>query len=103
MTISLADIKKHLNLDEYYTADDAYITSLESVAKELVEKHIDRKLTDIETEEGAIPKPLLQAMLLIIGNFYDNRESVSYSSAVEVPHTLTYILDMYRDYTNANI
>lgn len=103
MLITLAQIKTHLNIDSAYTADDAYITFLEGVAEELVEKHIDKPLTEITAEEGAIPQPLLSAMLLIIGNLYDNRESNSYTSVYEVPNSLSYILSLYRDYKNANI
>lgn len=103
MHIELEDIKKHLNLDEDYTDDDSYLVYLESVAEQLVEKHIDKTLEEMIAEEGEVPKPLLQAMLLMIGNFYDNRESVSYGNAIEVPNTLQYILSMYRDYDNSNI
>ena len=103
MQIELERIKKHLNIDSGYTQDDDYITYLETVAEQIVEKHIDKTLEDIIAEEGAVPTPLLQAMLLIIGNLYDNRESVAYNNVVEVPNTLTYILSMYRDYNDANI
>ena len=101
--IDLETIKKHLNLDDDYTDDDNYLEHLEGVAEQVVEKHIDKTLEEIIAEEGEVPKPLLQAMLLIIGNFYDNRESVAYNQVVEVPKTLEYILNMYRDYNNANI
>ena len=47
MLIELSRIKKHLNLDEDFTEDDAYIESLEEVAEGLVEKHIDAKFNDI--------------------------------------------------------
>ena len=42
-------------------------------------------------------------MLIFIANLYNNRESVAYTGAVEVPNTLTYILSLYRNYENANI
>ena len=103
MLIDLDKIKKHLNIDEDFTEDDEYIESLALVAEELVQKHIDKSFEEIAAESGGIPKPLLHAILLFIGNLYDNRESVAYSSAIEVPTSLTYILNMYRDYENANI
>lgn len=103
MHIELERIKKHLNIDSGYTDDDEYIEYLETVAEQIVEKHIDKTLEDIIAEDGEVPTPLLQAMLLIIGNFYDNRESVAYNNVVEVPKTLSYILSMYRDYKHANI
>lgn len=103
MLIDLATIKKHLNIDAEYTVDDEYITYLEGVAEKVVEKHIDRTFEDIVAEEGEIPQPLLHAMLLFVGNMYDNRESVAYNNVVEVPNSLSYILSLYRDYKDANI
>lgn len=103
MLLELDAIKKHLNIDADFTEDDDYIEFLEGVAEDLVQKHIDKKFDDIIAEEGAIPNALLHAILLFIGNMYDNRESVAYANTSEVPQSLTYILNMYRDYTNANI
>lgn len=103
MLINLATIKKHLNIDSSFIEDDSYLELLEGVAEEVVAKHIDRDLEDIIGEEGGVPKPLLQAMLLFIANMYTNRESVAYTTVTEVPNSLSYILSMYRDYENANI
>ena len=103
MLIELETIKNHLNIDSSFNDDDNYIMQLEEVAEAIVEKHIDRTLEDIIGEEGEVPKPLLQAMLLFIANLYNNRESVAYTGTVEVPNTLTYILSLYRNYENANI
>lgn len=103
MLIDLDKIKKHLNIDVDFTDDDEYIESLALVAENLVQKHIDKSFDEIAAEKGCIPMPLLHAVLLFVGNLYDNRESVAYSSVTEVPTSLTYILDMYRDYENANI
>lgn len=101
--LDLELIKTHLNVDKDYTEEDDYIMHLESVAVELVQRHIDRTLDDIIKEEGAIPQPLLHTMLLIIGNFYANRESIAYSPVYELPSTLKYILSMYRDYKDSKI
>lgn len=103
MVIDLATIKQHLNIDADYTDDDTYIEFLEGVAEEVVQKHIDKSFEDIIEEVGAIPQPLLQSILLIIGNMYANRESIAYTNAIEIPNSLSYILSMYRDYNNANI
>lgn len=103
MLLTLDKIKKHLNIDADFTDDDDYIEFLESVAEDLVQKHIDKKFDDIIAEEGALPNALLHAILLFIGNMYDNRESVAFANPSEVPQSLTYILNMYRDYENANI
>jgi hypothetical protein len=102
MLIDKETIKTHLNIDSEYEADDAYLEYLEGVAKEIIEKHIDRTFDDIVAEEGEIPQPLLHAMLLMIGNMYANRESVSYSPTYSVPNSLSYILSLFRSYDKAN-
>lgn len=102
MFLELSQIKKHLNIDTDYTDDDQYLLFLYDVAVDVIQKHIDTTFEEIMQKEGKIPNALLHAMLLFIGNMYDNRESVSYKSVHEVPSSLTYILNMYRDYSNPN-
>lgn len=111
MLVDLETIKKHLNIDDDFKDDDKYLEMLEGVAENLVQKHIDISFDDliensydgIVATEGEVPQPLLYAILLFIGNMYDNRESVSYTSTSEVPMSLKYILDMYRNYDKCNI
>jgi len=103
MLVELNRLKKHLNLDSNFTEDDDYIEFLEGVAEDLIQTHIDRKLDEIIAEKGELPKPLLHAILLFVGNMYENRESIAYAPVYDVPKSLSYILNMYRDYENANI
>lgn len=99
MYINLDTIKKHLNIDSFFTDDDEYLMMLESVAEKAVEKHIDCNLSDFATECGELEAPLLHAMLLQIGNMYQNRESVSVTNQTELPIGYNYILDLYKDYS----
>jgi uncharacterized phage protein (predicted DNA packaging) len=103
MLVELNRLKKHLNLDSSFNEDDDYIEFLENVAEDLVQIHIDKKLDEIIAEKGELPAPLLHAILLFVGNMYENRESIAYTPAFDVPKSLSYILNMYRDYENANI
>lgn len=103
MYIYLADAKKHLNIDEDFKDDDMYIASLVQVAEEIVAKDIDTKLSDLENEDGDIPNPLKQAMLLLVGNFYANRESVAYASMTKVPYSYQYLIDLYKNYRGRNL
>lgn len=100
MFLDLDLIKKHLNIDADYLEDDDYLVSLAEVAEQVVQKHIDNKLDDIVNEEGELPRPLLHAMLLFIGNLYANRESVAYTSTTEVPKSYDYLLSLYKNYNN---
>lgn len=100
MFIQLYQIKKHLNIDESFTDDDEYLVALADVAEKAVSKHIDCSLSEIASANGGeLPTPLLQAMLLFIGNMYMQRESITYSAITEVPQSYNYLLDLYKDYT----
>ena len=103
MFLELSQIKKHLNIDTDYIDDDEYLLFLYDVAVDAIQKHIDTTFEEIKQKKGEIQKALLHAILLFIGNMYDNRESVSFTSVHEVPNSLNYILNMYRDYSNSNI
>lgn len=103
MYLDLEKIKKHLNINDDYTADDMYLTDLSEVAERVVETHIDNKLNNIASKNGGtLPAPILHAMLLFIGNMYANRESVAFVSANEIPLSYAYILDLYKCYYHSN-
>lgn len=96
--LNLELIKTHLNLQNF-SDDDKYLQHLGSAVEFVVERDVDKKLTDIAKENGGeLPPPLLHAMLLLLGTYYANRENVSYASCVEVPKTYQYICDLYRSY-----
>lgn len=99
MYLKLTDIKKHLNLDNEFKEDDNYLLDLQSVAEKTVENHIDTPLALLANKNGGrLPSPVLQAMLLFVGNLYANRESVSYSQVYRVPNSYDYLLDLYKNY-----
>lgn len=100
MYVTLKQAKKHLNIDEDFNEDDDYIMQLINVAEIAVEKHIDCELITYVDKEGNLSYPLIQTMLLFIGNMYANRESVSLTQMHELPLAYSYILDLYKDYTN---
>lgn len=98
MHVQLYQIKKHLNIDSNFHDDDEYLMSLEEVAEKVVEKNIDTSLSTLEDGDGNIPSPLIQAMLLLIANYYANRESVAFANSTNVPYSYQYLIDLYRDY-----
>lgn len=99
MFLEIDRIKKHLNIDEYYKDDDAYLVYLYEVAEKVVEKHTDVKLEDIAKDNGGeLPPPILHAMLLFIGDMYKSRESLSFGSVQSIPFSYDYILSLYKNY-----
>ena len=97
MYISLEKCKKHLNIDPDFKEDDNYIMSLVEVAEEIVQRHIGHRFEDILVD-GQLPMALQHAMLLLIGQFYANRESVTFGSASELPLSYNYILQLFENY-----
>ena len=97
--LTLDLIKKHLNMNADYTAEDDYLTMLGGAVEEVVGKHIDDDLNTLaKNNNDQLPLPLVQACLLLLGTYYSNRENVAYTNAVEVPMSYTYLLDLYRNY-----
>lgn len=46
--------------------------------------------------EGEVPQSLIQAMLLLIGHWFANREAVADTAKNEVPFAVTVLCDQYR-------
>lgn len=99
MYIDLDYAKKHLNIEPDFTEDDEYILGLISMAEQAVRVHVNEDF-DILAEKngGCFPTPLLQAMLLMIGNMYQNREPLG--NRAELPLNYRYLVDLYRNYYN---
>lgn len=97
--LTLKLIKKHLNLDEDFTADDSYLEVLGGAVEDAIEKNVDEPLSILaEKNGGELPLALQQAMLLLLGTYYSNRESIAFANPVEVPNTYNYLIDLYRNY-----
>ena len=47
---------------------------------------------------GKFPPTLMQAMLLLVGNYYNNRESVAFTGVSELPQSYLYLLSLYQNY-----
>jgi hypothetical protein len=95
--VTLEQAKDHLRVD--ITDDDFYITDLISVAEAAVENEIGTTLLS-NLESGVLPKPLYQAILLMVGNLYEHREPVIVGvSVVKIPFTLEYLLYPYKSWT----
>ena len=98
MYLDLDTVKKHLNLESAYTEDDEYILGLIGVAEAAVQVHVNEPLEEIAAKSGGcVPMPLFQAMLLQIGNLYQNREIVG-AKTTALPFGYQYLIDLYRNY-----
>lgn len=101
MYVSVSLLKKHLNIDEDFTGDDQYLGILSEVAEKTVQRHVCCVLSSLEDEEGHIPAPLCQAIMLYAGVLYNSRESVAFGgSPVDIPHTYEYLINLYKNYSD---
>lgn len=100
MYIQLDYAKKHLNIEDDFKEDDEYILGLIEVAESAVRVHINEDFAEIaERHGGSLPAPILQAALLMIGNLYQNRESLG-SKLQALPYNYQYLIDLYKNYNN---
>ena len=99
MYLSIDDVKRHLIID--HNDDDLYLADLITVAEDAVRRDLNLySLKDIENCSGMLPSCVTQAMLLLIGTLYANRESTTYGNPYPVPHSYEYLLDLCRNYIN---
>lgn len=84
--IDLALVKQHLKVE--HDDEDALIQGYVAAAEAHVEQHCDRQLVAGEPtgpEQMSLTKDIEQAILLLVGHWYSNREAVvigTISSAV---------------------
>lgn len=96
--ITLEQAKQHLLVDMDFIADDSYIEDLVTVAEDSVKQHLDVvTLEELETG-GKLPPAIVHAMLLMIGNFYANREPVSFTTVAKLPLSYEYLIGLYKHY-----
>ncbi|HEY9543678.1 head-tail connector protein [Prevotella sp.] len=67
------------------------------MAEDAVEKNSNIKLKDM-IDGGALPPSVMQSILLLVGNLYNNRDTTTYSSINEVPYTYKYLINLNRNF-----
>lgn len=97
MYVTLQQAKKHLNIDDSFTDDDNYILQLIQVAEDAVSKNTNIALSEM-VDGGTLPPSIIHSILLLVGNFYNNREATSYSVPSEVPFAYKYLINLNRNF-----
>lgn len=94
--VSAADMKAHLRLDVAKTGEDAYLDALVVAARRTIEASINRQITDPDfTDDDRTV--VGQAIRLIAGSWYSNREAVITGTIVsELPIAVTWLLKPLR-------
>lgn len=86
--LTLQETKEFLRLDG--NDEDALVSSLIVTAKELVEETLRYKLTEFEE----IPETVHQAMLIVVGTLYEERQIAKDKSGVDIKETLDLVRRM---------
>ena len=90
--INLAEAKLHLRVD--HSEEDALIQSMIDAATQSVANHLDMHVDDME-DYIDMPAPVAAAILLRVGDLYENREAVQDRSLYDNP-TFARLLAPYR-------
>lgn len=102
--LRLSEIKSQLQLDEDHD-DDAYLLRIGAAAEEFVSLYCNRAIVadaadlpdPADDPTAMVATPMLkQAMLLMAGTYFDNRESVTPLKTQEVPLGFKDNADFYR-------
>lgn len=96
--VSLELAKRHLNVESIYEDDDLYIEFIIGAAENAVSKDICENLKDIESEPGKLPNSLVFAILLQVGDYYSNRETVAFGCTVKALPAYEKLTGQYRNY-----
>ncbi len=100
-------VKQHCRIDTDFTGDDALLTLYTGAAARYVQTWTRRTLYEKEDSSGYVDDPdsillnddVKAAMLLLVGHWYANRETVSVGQTVaEVPFAVEALLQPYRIY-----
>jgi hypothetical protein len=95
--VDIALLKSHVRADDF-SDDDQYLAHLLDAAEEYVTKATNRSSDELLAMGGGehLPTTLQQAVLLIAGHWYNQREAVSGVQMAEVPYTLQALIKPYR-------
>lgn len=94
--IPLSRIKKAVKADDF-DDDDEYLGFLAEAAADLVSKRTNRDVAELkEMGGGELPPAIVQAILLVVGHWYNQREAVGSVSMNEVPLGFAALVSSYR-------
>lgn len=105
--IELSTVKEHCRIEPDFTDDDNLLGIYSGAAGRYVQKWTRRTLYQLNTDPGydtdenrlLLGDDIRAAMLLLIGHWYANRETVGVGvSATEVPFAVEALLQPYRIY-----
>lgn len=98
MFTTLDRVKEHLNIDKEYQGDDELILLYICASEDAIEQSINTPLSKLISDEGYLPATLQSAILLMVGNLYQNREPVAMGNVIKIPYTLEFLINLNKSY-----
>jgi hypothetical protein len=121
MFINVTGLKRQLNIESDYTADDILLQLLCDAAEQAVINYcnavvsdttgsttgttlnlsgstMNLTITDYTKPHTDVSIAVVQAAYLLAAHLYVNRQVVSFSQGVEIPFTISYLLDPYKNW-----
>jgi hypothetical protein len=98
MLISLTTIKTHLQLDKTPDSDlDAYLEGLYDAALDYCEQYLGREIPwNTSTASEVFPASIQRAMLLLIGDYHENREGQALGQSYSTNPAVEKLLHFHR-------
>ena len=94
--VDLDLVKKAVRADDF-DADDDYLGFLVRGAEESVVRSTGRSREELEEmNAGAFPETLKQAIIMLTGHWYNQREAVSTAQMTEVPYSMQALIKPWR-------
>jgi uncharacterized phage protein (predicted DNA packaging) len=91
--VTLEQVKDHLRISPSQTAQDNYLNLLIRAARRSIENDIGRTIFATHPDVEAHEMPVIQeAALLLIGQWFWNREAVSEKTMKEIPNAVGWLL-----------
>lgn len=103
MYITVEEAKQHIYVD--FVDDDELIESMILAAEQSIEKYLNTDFdTIVKNNNGELPHSIKLAIKILVGNFYANRESVSFNSVpYRIPFSFEYLLQPFKNYKREEV
>lgn len=91
--LTLEMIKGHSRIQ--FDCEDDMLQLYAESAEDTVLNMLNRSYDDLVSAYGEVPKPVIQATLMLVDNSYINRSPVSPQQLYQVPYTIDVLLKPY--------
>ncbi len=95
-------LRQHVRADDLAGVDDAVLRQYLDAAEQAAVGFTEREAADLaDAATGKYPAPIVQAVLLLAGHWYSNREAASDRQTAAVPFGVVSLLSRYRKTTKS--